>query len=169
MRRTGPAAARLLAAARRRVPNVKRALVGGVIAVGAMLATAPSAHGCSCAPVEKPTLRGVDAAATMRLTEVKDDANPNNRVKLVYRILRVYKGSGRYNLHEGDKLRIHSGQESACGLPRREGKRYGLPLFDSRDGLTSNLCAVLSPHELRRAAQRSGNARSANSGCGTQS
>ena len=145
----------------------------GVLLVGlalvASLALAPPALGCSCAPVEKPTLRGVDAAATMRLTEVKDDANPNNRVKLVYRILRVYKGSGRYRLHEGDKLRIQSGEGSACGLPRREGKRYGLPLFDTREGLTSNLCAVLSPHELRRAAQRSGNARSAATGCGTQS
>lgn len=138
--------------------------IAGVLA--GLWISAGTAQACSCAAPEKPTLHGTDAAATMRLIEVRDDANPNNRVKLVYRILRVYKGSGRYNLEEGNKLRIMSTEESACGLPRQEGKRYGLPMYDSRDGLTSNLCAVLSPKELRRAAERSGNARSgATIGC----
>lgn len=150
--------------------GVKR--VSAVLAVIAFacLANASPAAACSCAPDKKPTLQRFDAAATMRLVDVRNDNNPSGSADLTYRILRVYKGSGRYNLREGEKLRIHSPQGAACGLPRKQGRRYGLRMHETRNGLSSNLCVLLTPEELRKAAKRSGNARSAAAtGCGSTS
>lgn len=132
--------------------------------------TAESASACSCAPrEERETLRGVDAAVTARLIEVEhvEPENPagpisSGEATFTYRILRVYKGSRRYNLREGKRLVLENTAAGAsCGLPTKEGKRYGLMLFESRGELNTNSCGVRSPKQLRRAAQRSGNARSA--------
>lgn len=136
----------------------------------AMLATAPSALACSCVefPGEKQTLEGYEAAATARLIDVKHQDPSNGRATLVYRLLRVYKNK---NLREGEELILRNqGDGAACGLPRNKKKRYGLRLYRDRDDrLNSGLCSVLSPHELKRAAQRSGNARAeSGAGCGTQ-
>lgn len=132
------------------------------------MANASPALACSCAeePGEKETLRGFDAAATMRLIDVKNMDHSNGSADLVYRILRVYKNK---NLREGERFVIKDNPDgAACGLPTEEGKRYGLRLYRTRDGrLSSNSCVLLSPRELRRAAERSGNARSAGSvSCG---
>ena len=124
---------------------------------------AESASACSCAatPGEKETLRGYDAAATARLVDVKsrdpeDGGLEDPSATLVYRLLRVYKNS---NLREGELLAIKD-DGSSCGLPREEGERYGLRMYRTREGrLGSNSCALLSPRELRRAAERSGQAR----------
>ena len=147
---------------------LRRALTTLGLTAAVSLAMAGSAHACSCAPDpdEKETLHGFDAAATMRLTDVRNEDPQNGSADLEYRVLRVFKGS---TLEEGESFVIKdSQQESACGLPREEGKRYGLRLDRTRSGLRSSLCAVLSPKKLRRAAQRSGNARStAGIGCGS--
>jgi len=123
---------------------------------------AESASACSCAetPGEKETLRGYDAAATARLIGVKsrdpEDGFLSPEATLVYRLLRVYKNS---NLREGELLAIKD-DGSSCGLPRKEGERYGLRMYRTREGrLGSNSCALLSPRELRRAAERSSRAR----------
>ena len=151
---------------------MRRAVVVLVL-IGSLMG-AESASACSCAedPDEKETLRGFAAAATARLIEIDNIGGPNaSKSEYVYRLLRVYKGSGRYRLREGEKLRIESYRDGAtCGPPRDRGKRYGLGLYRSRGELSTNLCSVMSPKELRRAAQRSGNARSAaGAGCGSQS
>ncbi|MDQ3728388.1 MAG: hypothetical protein M3355_02250 [Actinomycetota bacterium] len=139
-----------------------------VLAVLGALWGAESAMACSCAedPDEKETLHGYDAAATMRLVDVKNRNPSTGSADLIYRILRVYKNS---NLREGERFVIKDNPDgAACGLPTQVGERYGLRLYRTRDGrLSSNSCALLSPRELRRAAERSGNARSGGSiSCG---
>ena len=144
------------------------ALVLG-LAVVASLSLAAPALGCSCVefPDTKETLHGFDAAATARLVDVKKDDNPQSGdVKLVYRVLRVYKGS---NLSEGEELIIEDDRFNSCSLPSDKGRRYGLRLNRFRGELDQSSCSLLSPKGLRRAAERSGNARSAGTGCGTQS
>jgi hypothetical protein len=149
---------------------LRKALTILAVATAVSLAMAGSAHACSCAadPDEKETLRGFDAAATMRLTDVRNEDPQNGSADLEYRVLRVYKGS---TLEEGESFVMKNVQQgSACGLPRDEGERYGLRLYRTHSGLRSSLCVLLSPKELRRAAQRSGNARSASrAGCGSAS
>ena len=144
------------------------------VVVGSLIA-ADSASACSCASSEEPeTLRGVDAAVTARLIEVEKlrpkgtGTEPSSgRAEFTYRILRVYKGSRRYNLREGEELVLKNTTDGAnCGLPTKDGKRYGLMLFESRGGLNTNLCGVRGPRELRQAARRSGNARSGATGTG---
>jgi len=117
------------------------------------LVGADSAAACSCAvdPDEKETLHGYDAAATARLVDVRNEDPQNSSAVLVYRILRVYKNQ---NLREGERLKIKD-DGSSCGLPREQGRRYGLRMYRTRDGLGSNSCALLGPKELRRAADRS--------------
>jgi len=135
--------------------------------IAPLVAAAP-ALACSCVAPDKPTLQGSAAAATARLIEVRREGN-GQRVDLVYKLLRVYKGSGRYHLREGENLVINTYRSGAtCGLPRNKGKRYGLRMYRSHHELSANLCTVMSPKELRRAAERSGNARVADAGCGTQ-
>lgn len=142
----------------------------GLVLLGAiawLALSAPAAHACSCAedPDAPPeTLHGYDAAATARLIEIKNKDPQNGTADLVYRILRVYKNK---NLREGETLVIKgSGDGGTCGLPRDKQKRYGLRLYRDRDDrLTSNSCANLGPRSLRRAAQRSGNARGGSQPC----
>jgi len=145
---------------------MRRVLIALTGSLAGLCIAAGPAQACSCVedPDAKETLRGFDAAATMRLIDVKNRDPSNGSADLVYKITRVYKNK---NLREGEKFVIRDNpQGSACGLPTTQGKRYGLRLYRTRDGLRSNLCVVLSPRELRRAAQRSGNARMARSaGC----
>ena len=117
----------------------------------------------------------MDAAVTARLIDVEPvqrrggGVEPSSdKAKFTYRILRVYKGSRRYNLREGEKLRLENSTDGgSCGLPSKEGKRYGLMLDEFRGELNTSSCGVRSPEQLRRAAQRSGNARSASAPCGS--
>jgi hypothetical protein len=116
-------------------------------------------------PDAKQTLHNYDAAATARLIDVKNKDPQTGSADLVYRLLRVYKNK---NLREGETLVIKgSGGGGTCGLPRNKKERYGLRLTRFRGELEGSSCSVLSPKELRRAAERSGNARSGGSiGCG---
>jgi hypothetical protein len=127
--------------------------LASVIALLAMLFAAKSAQACSCAEDGgKETLRGFDAAATARLTDVKNEDPQSGQADLVYRVLRVYKNQ---NLEEGEELVIRSGSTASCGLPRNEGKRYGLRLGRRNGEWTAGLCTLLGPKQLRRAAERS--------------
>lgn len=153
---------------------MRRTIATFAVSAFALLATASSAEACSCAEDGEPdTLRGVDAAATARLIDVQREnpGDPNSTgATFTYRLTRVYKGSGRYDLREGRKLVLENSTEgSACGLPTDQGKRYGLLLDKFRGELNTSLCGLRSPQELRRAAERSGNIRSAaGTGCGSQ-
>ena len=138
------------------------------LVVLASLGGAESAMACSCAidPDEKETLHGIDAAATSRLIEIDNVGGINGDSEYTYRLLRIYKGSGRYGLKNGEAITIEAARDgAACGPPRNRGKRYGVRFFKSRGELTTGLCSVSGPKELRRAAERSGNARSGASGC----
>ena len=144
-----------------------RRAVAVLIVLGS-LAGAESAMACSCIeyPDEKETLHGTEAAATARLIEIDNIGGINGDSEYTYRLLRVYKGSGRYNLENGETLTIEAARDgAACGPPRNRDKRYGVRFYKSRGELTTGLCSVSGPKELRRAAERSGNARSSASGC----
>ena len=146
---------------------MKRLLAGVAIALVGSLGTAWPAMACDCAidPDEKETLEGVEAAATSRLIEIENIGGINGDSRYTYRLLRVYKGSARFGMREGEDITIEAARSGAsCGPPRDRGKRYGVRFFKSRGELTTGLCSVSGPKELRRAAERSGNARGA-SGC----
>ncbi len=137
-------------------------VLAGVIAWVAM--SAPAAHACSCgvdpdAPPE--TIDGYDAAVTARLTEVK---RVRGDQRLTYEVLRNYKG----NLEGGDEFRQSNDLNSSCSIPSNEGKRYGLRLNRFRGKLYASPCAKFGPESLRKAADRTGGARSGGSvACGS--
>lgn len=140
---------------------VRRLLAAMTACVAAFLLAPSFAVACSCAPGEgPPTLRGYDAAANARLTRVEIADPQNGSTHLTYRLTRVFKGSGRFGLAAGETFEIRNNQqESACGLPTREGDRYGLRLDGRRGSLRGQLCSLLSPKQLRKAAERRGDTR----------
>jgi Tissue inhibitor of metalloproteinase len=123
-------------------------LVTAVAYVG--LIGAESALACTCAAQRvDDQLANADAALVGKLVDV-DRVSPGS-VKLKYRVKRVFKGAP--GLDRGDKLTLRSpASGAACGLPRKKNKRYGLLLDRRRKRLTANLCSVVSPKKLRRAA-----------------
>jgi len=154
--------------------DMKKLGAAVIVGVVAWLAPASPALACSCASPDKPTLRGLDAAVTARLVDVDPKEPPPSgsfsyKAKHTYKLLRVYKGSRTYNLREGETLVLRTTAEASCGLPSNEGRRYGLGLYEGRGELNGSLCSTISPREMRRAAERSGNARATVSGCGSQS
>ncbi|CAN5213911.1 hypothetical protein BH24ACT23_BH24ACT23_05790 [soil metagenome] len=143
-------------------------LLGSIaIAIALALIGAESAIACSCAPASGPeTLRGYDAAVTARLIEVVDDPPPESGgsdggATWRYRITRVWKGEKRHNLREGELLELRWSRLISCDYPTQEGVRYGLRLSKSRRGFVANWCSGFDPRSLRKAAKRSGRARTA--------
>jgi hypothetical protein len=133
---------------------IRFAVVTGLVAT-AVLAAAPSAAGCSCAPVQpKQKLRGSDGAVIARLLDVRpvddgDDvyssAGPTD---FVYRTGRVFKGRPR--LRRGRRLVVRSVRsEASCGLSSRVGRLTGLFLYRSEGRWTSNLCNEVTPAQMR--------------------
>jgi hypothetical protein len=120
-----------------------------LVAAGALLSPA-AAQACSCIAVDDQTrLRMSDAAVVVRLLEVvpRSDAVADYR----YRVREVYKGKRR--LSPGETLTIRAGRDSAsCGLPRGEGRLYGLFLHRVDRRWTASLCDVISPRGMRRTA-----------------
>jgi hypothetical protein len=112
---------------------------------------AEQALACSCAaqPVDDQ-LAQADAAVVGKLVDV--DRRSAGGVELEYRVKRVFKGAP--GLKPGESLTLRSPTSGAsCGLPRRKNRRYGLLLQRRRNRLTANLCSVVSPKKLRRAAR----------------
>jgi hypothetical protein len=126
-------------------------LATAVACVG--LIGAEKAMACSCAPVRAhAAIREADAAINAKLIEVRSthESNPNADLKFIYRVLRVFKGApGR---ERGETLAIRIDGGSSCAPPDNKGRRYGLLLDRRRKRLTTNLCSVVSPKKLRRAA-----------------
>jgi hypothetical protein len=114
--------------------------VAVIVGLGALVFTG-SAQACSCAPLSRgEAMQRADAAITGRLVEVV----PQSRLRAVYRyrVRRVYKsGTG---IRRGRIVSVRSARSStACGLPTRTGRRYGLLLSRQRGGWTSGLCGLL--------------------------
>jgi hypothetical protein len=131
---------------------------GGRIAIAAVVAAllglvfAASATACSCAPIAPAeALAESDAAIVGRLLAVA----PQGAIRAEYRheVLRVYRG--RSEIERGAVLKVLSPKGSAaCGLPDQVGARTGLFLSGKRGRWSSGLCGVISPGQLRAAAQR---------------
>jgi len=89
-------------------------------------------------------MREADAAIAGRLVEVVS----RGRLRAVYRyrVRRVYKsGPG---IRRGGIVSVHSmGSSAACGLPRREGRSYGLLLSRHAGRWSSGLCGLLRRHK----------------------
>ena len=115
------------------------------------LVGAEPALACTCAAQRvDDQLTQADAALVGRLVDV--DRVASGGVRLEYRVKRVFKGAP--GLDQGAWLTLRSsGTAAACGLPRKRDKRYGLFLDRRRTRLTANLCSVVSPKKLRRAAE----------------
>lgn len=144
-----------------------RAPVVAVLAVAFTIGGATDALACSCsAGPGGPSLENWEGAVVAKLVDVEitDARNPDSgegesphgvdgeTADFHYRIKRAYKG--RHRLERGEILTIRSTTSGAsCGLPRREQRRYGLLLYRRADRWEANLCTVVSPRELRKAAR----------------
>jgi hypothetical protein len=124
------------------------------------LAAAEAAQACSCVPPDpRAQLKRADGAFVGRLVAVRvvdppeegepiSSADPTD---YIYRVGRVYNGGP--GLRRGRRVRVRSVRDEAtCGLPRTRGRLYGLFVTRRNRRWTSNLCSVVSPAEMRRAA-----------------
>ena len=113
------------------------------------LTLAGSAHACSCAPqAPVESLRDSDAAIVGRLVRVT--AHGRFRADYLYEVLRVYRG-GR--IARGQLLTVRSARRaSACALPRRLDRRYGLFLIRGGEHWIGGICGVIGPRRLWQAA-----------------
>ncbi len=115
-----------------------------IVGLGALV-FAGSAQACSCAPLSRgDAMQRADAAIAGRLVKVV----PQSRLRAVYRyrVRRVYKGG--IGLRRGRIVSVRSARSStACGLPTRTGRRYGLLLSRKRGGWSSGLCGLLRRHK----------------------
>ncbi len=120
------------------------------------MAFAGSAWACSCAPQPPAeSLRESDAAIVGRLVKVM----PLGRLRAEYRyeVQRVYRGGG---IEPGEMLTVRSARRaSACALPRRLDRPYGLFLFRGGGHWQGGICGVIGPRRLAHAARNQAAAR----------
>ena len=131
---------------------------GGRVAIAAVVAAllglvfAGSALACSClrsTPAE--SLARSDAAIVGQLLAV--ESRGPGRAAYRYRVLRVFRGHDA--IERGSALRVLGSRGgAACGLPETVGARFGLFLSAYRGRWTGSLCGVVSPRQLRIAAQK---------------
>jgi hypothetical protein len=130
----------------------------GIILIAALgaLALPSSASACSCAPLTEKSVKKADAAAVMKLENVDETGGGtydegSGKAAFTYTVGKVFAGK---RLAKGDEVTIESNTSSAaCGLPKREGKRYGLLLKRKRNGdWISSLCSTTTPKKLRELA-----------------
>lgn len=131
--------------------RVRRLPIFGALVVLVALASAGSAHACSCAPLAPgESLREADAAIVGRLVEVVPVGR--FRAEYRYRVQQVFRG-GR-EIESDRMLSVRSARRSAaCALPRRLDHEYGLFLIRAEGHWASGICGVIEPHRLRLAAQ----------------
>lgn len=126
--------------------RLRRLSLAGALTLVAVLGFAGSAQACSCAPMSPgKALRESDAAVVVRLVEVV----PRGQLQADYRyeVQRVYRGAKAIEV--GEMLAVRSAQSgAACGLPRRDDRRYGLFLTRLDGRWRSGLCSVVSPRRL---------------------
>jgi hypothetical protein len=116
----------------------------------AVLFGSEDAWACSCAPqVPVESLQDSDAAIVGRLVRVT--AHGEFKADYRYEVLRVYRGGG---IEGGQMLTVRSARRaSACALPRRLDRRYGLFLVRAGERWTGGICGVIGPRRLGHAAQ----------------
>jgi hypothetical protein len=126
-------------------------MIGSVLAVLAVLVPADFAVACSCAPQPPAeSLREADAAIVGRLVAVL----PHGPTQAIYRyeVRHVYKGAEK--IEAETMLSVHSARRgSACALPRRLGRSYGLFLLGRHGRWFGGICRVVSPKRMRLASQ----------------
>jgi hypothetical protein len=133
---------------------------------------AGDALACSCVPPRPVAqLKASDGAFIGRLVAIRDPDPPaegepvvsGDPVDYVYRVGRVYKrGPG---LRRGRRVRVRSSRSSAsCGLPSGRGRLYGLFLERRNRRWHSNLCQVVTPAQMRHAAENASSSRAASPG-----
>jgi hypothetical protein len=127
---------------------LSRGAIAGLLAVFVL---SGSAAACSCAPQPPAeSLREADAAVVGRLVEVL----PHGPVQAIYRyeVRHVYKGAEK--IEEALMLTVHSARRgSACALPRRVGRSYGLFLLSRHGRWFGGICRVVSPERIRLASR----------------
>ena len=135
---------------------MRRLSVVAGLAVLGLLLWVGSAWACSCAPqAPGESLRQSDAAIVGRLVKV----TPRGRLRADYRyeVLRVYRGDG---IERGEMLTVRSARRaSACALPRRLDRNYGLFLFRGDERWLGGICGVIGPRRLAHAAHNQAVAR----------
>jgi hypothetical protein len=119
------------------------------------LVLAGGARACSCAPqAPVESLRDSDAAIVGRLVRVT--AHGRFRADYRYEVHRVYRGGG---IERGRMLTVRSARRaSACALPRRLDRRYGLFLIRAGEHWTGGICGVIGPRRLAHAARNQASA-----------
>jgi hypothetical protein len=129
-----------------------RVAIAAVSAVLLGLVFAGSALACSCAPTAPAeSLARSDAAVVGRLLGVEPQSPTQARYR--YRVLRVYRG--RTTIERGAVLTVLSPRgSSACALPDRVERDYGLFLLGGGGRWASGLCAVISPRRLWATVRR---------------
>jgi hypothetical protein len=120
-----------------------------LIALAALFGS-EDAWACSCAPqAPVESLRDSDAAIVGRLVRVT--AHGRFRADYRYEVHRVYRGGG---IERGQMLTVRSARRaSACALPRRLDRRYGLFLSRAGEHWMGGICGVIGPRRLWHAAQ----------------
>jgi len=152
---------------------MRRGVTLAAAAVAAGLLGPDSASACSCVPPDPPKLlKQSDGAFIGRLVAIREVDPPTegepigsgDPVDYVYRVGRVYKrGPG---LRRGRRVRVRSARSSAtCGLPRGRGRLYGLFVSRASRRWHGNLCQVVTPAQMRRAAEADGSASPAAGAC----
>jgi hypothetical protein len=131
--------------------RARRLLTAGLAVALLGLASAGSALACSCAPATpSESLAQADAAIVGRLVSVVPHGSFHAEYR--YRIKRVYRGEEE--IEPGQVVSVLSAtQASACALPRRMGRRYGLFLIRGGQTWSSGMCGVISPRRLWLAAR----------------
>jgi hypothetical protein len=152
---------------------MRRGVTLAAVAVAAGLLGADSASACSCVPPDPPKLlKQSDGAFIGRLVAIREVDPPaegepissGDPVDYVYRVGRVYKrGPG---LRRGRRVKVRSPRGSAtCGLPDVRGRLYGLFVQRHNRRWHGNLCQVVTPAQMRRAAEASGSTLPAAGAC----
>jgi hypothetical protein len=140
--------------------GVRRLSIAAIVGLGA-LAFAGSAQACSCAsPAPEEALEQADAAIVGTLVKVipRDSQWADYR----YRVERVYRGGAA--IGAGDTISVRSARNaSACALPSRLDRRYGLFLMRHRGRWRAGACSTIAPRRLWQAARRGGARRSSGS------
>lgn len=130
---------------------------GGRVAIAVVLVfllgllSAGEALACSCAPLPpKESLARADAAIVGRLLTVQPRGPA--RAAYRYRVVRVYRGAEE--IRRGAVATVLSGRgSSACALPTRLDRNYGLFLVGGGGHWASGLCGVISPRRLWEATR----------------
>ena len=140
---------------------MKRRLAIAAVMLGVPLLAADAAMACSCVPPKpREMLAEADGAFVGRLLAVRvvdppaegEPIGSGDPTDYVYRVRRVYNGGP--GLRRGRRVRVRSVRSGAtCGLPRGRGRLYGLFLQRQDGRWHSNLCQVVTPRQMRRAAE----------------